>query len=276
MKWLRRIFNFYLNSSIHVSLGVVALVIVTYRTLNISCDKNLLFFIFFASITGYNFIKYSSLAKLHHRSLTESLRVIQIFSLISFVAMGYFIFKLSQSVLLACVIFGGCTLLYALPIFSRKRNLRSFYGAKMYTIAFVWAGVTVLLPVLQNELPISVDAWISFVQRFLFVTIITLPFDIRDLRYDVKEDINTIPKRLGVKGAKRLGIVLVFLFFILEYGKDQLVTIHLLSAVLISILSIILLLVSSDKQSKYYASFFVEGLPMMWVGLLSLFEMLLP
>lgn len=276
MKWLQRIFNFYINSSIHVSLGVVALTVVTYRTLNISCDINLLFFIFFASITGYNFIKYSSLAKLHHRSLTESLRVIQIFSLISFVGMGYFIFKLSQSVLFACIIFGGCTLLYALPIFSRKRNLRSFYGAKMYTIAFVWAGVTVLLPILQSELSISVDAWISFVQRFLFVIIITLPFDIRDLRYDVQEDINTIPKRLGVKGSKRLGIILVFLFFILEYGKDQLVTIHLLSVVLISIFSTILLLVSSDKQSKYYASFFVEGLPMIWVGLLFLLNYLLP
>jgi 4-hydroxybenzoate polyprenyltransferase len=145
----------------------------------------------------------------------------------------------------------------------------------MYTIAFVWAGVSVLLPVLQDGNAISVDAWISFVQRFLFVIVITLPFDIRDLNYDVEEKINTIPKNLGVKGAKFLGIVLLVLFFILECIKDQLVMIHLFSIVLISILSAILLIASSDKQNTYYASFFVEGLPMIWVGVLYLFSMLL-
>lgn len=275
MKWLQRIFNFYINSSIHVSLAVVSLVFVTYRTLGILCDVHVLLFVFFASVTGYNFIKYSSLAKLHHRSLTESLRIIQIFSLFSFSGMVYFGLKLSREVMLACIIFGGFTLLYALPIFSRKRNLRSFYGAKMYTIAFVWAGVSVLLPVLQNGITIPVDAWISFVQRFLFVIVITLPFDIRDLNYDIKEEINTIPKSLGVKGAKLLGIVLLVLFLIFECLKDQLVTIHLFSIVLISIFSAILLVASSGKQNKYYASFFVEGLPMIWVGLLCLFDILL-
>ncbi len=276
MKWLQRIFNFYINSSIHVSLGVVALVFVTYKALNIIYDVNLLLFVFFASITGYNFIKYSSLAKLHHRSLTESLRVIQIFSLLSFVAMGYFIFKLSHQVLLSCIIFGGCTLLYALPIFSRKRNLRSFYGAKMYTIAFVWAGVTVLLPILQNELVISIDAWITFIQRFLFVIVITLPFDMRDLRYDVKEDVNTIPKNLGIKNTKLLGVGLLVLFFILEFFKDQIPYKNVYPICFISVFSAIFLLSSSDKQYKYYASFFVEGLPMIWVGLLYLFDSLLP
>lgn len=275
MKWLKRIFNFYINSSIHVSLAVVSLVFITYETFNILYHKEFIFFVFFASITGYNFIKYSRLAKLHHLSLTESLRAIQLFSLLSFVCMIYYAIQLSYDVLFVCAIFGLLTLLYTLPVFSRKRNLRSFYGAKMYTIAMVWAGVTVILPSIDGSLELGVDVWITFVQRFLFIIVITLPFDIRDLNYD-REEINTIPKSLGIKYTKLLGVGLLVVFFILEFFKDQLLYKNMFSMCLISALSAIFLLASSDKQYRYYASFFVEGLPMIWFGVLSLLCTLLP
>jgi len=118
--------------------------------------------------------------------------------------------------------------------------------------------------------------WITFVQRFLFIIVITLPFDMRDLRYDVKEDVNTIPKNLGIKNTKLLGVGLLVLFFILEFFKDQIPYKNVYPICFISVFSAIFLLSSSDKQYKYYASFFVEGLPMIWVGLLYLFDSLLP
>lgn len=274
MKWVVRIFNFYINSSVHVSLAVVALVFVTCRTLDISCQKDFIFFVFFASITGYNFIKYSSLAKLHHRSLTESLRAIQLFSLVCFFCMMYYTIRLPYEVLFACVIFGIFTLLYALPVFSRKRNLRSFYGAKMYTIALVWAGVTVILPVLNSEQALQIDVWISFVQRFLFVVVITLPFDMRDLNYD-RDEIHTIPKSLGIKYTKLLGVGLLILFMIMEFFKDQFQYKNLVALCIVAVASALFLIRSSDKQSTYYASFFVEGLPMIWWGLLCVLPELL-
>lgn len=269
MKWIVKIFNFYLNSSIHVSLAVVALQLVTYLTLDISWDKNLLLFTFFATITGYNFIKYSQLAKLHHLSLTESLRIIQIFSLGSFCAMLYFLSKLNFDVLLACLVLGLITVLYALPVFSRKRTLRSLQGVKIYVIAIVWAGVVVLLPVFQNRLSIGWDELVMTVQRFLFVLAITIPFDIRDLRYD-DAAIGTLPARLGVRKAKALGIVVLVLFVLLEVLKDKITTEIIISSIVISIFSGLLLLFSNEKQSKYFASFWVEGLPIVWTALLLL------
>ncbi|MFT5889934.1 MAG: hypothetical protein ACI9Y7_000022 [Dokdonia sp.] len=274
MKWLQRIFDFYINSSIHLSLAVVALVFVTYSTLDILCQKEFILFVFFASITGYNFIKYSSLAKLHHRSLTESLRAIQIFSFACFLCMVYYAFFLSREVLFVCAIFGVLTLLYALPVFSRKRNLRSFYGAKMYTISFVWAGVTVILPVLDSMRELQMDVWVSFVQRFLFIVVITLPFDIRDLNYD-REDINTIPKSLGIKYTKFLGVGLLMVFFILEFFKDEIQYKNVFALCVVGMFLAIFLMASSGKQYKYYASFFVEGLPIIWWGLLYLIPILL-
>jgi 4-hydroxybenzoate polyprenyltransferase len=113
------------------------------------------------------------------------------------------------------------------------------------------------------------DVWISFVQRFLFVIVITLPFDIRDLNYD-REDINTIPKSLGIKYTKFLGVGLLIVFFILEFFKDEIQYKNVFALCIVGMFSAIFLMASSEKQYKYYASFFVEGLPMIWWGLLYL------
>ena len=80
MQVLRTIFSFYINSSIHVALAVCALVGVTWLTYGISYNLSLLGFVFFGTITGYNFVKYAGVARFHHRSLTDALKVVQIFS----------------------------------------------------------------------------------------------------------------------------------------------------------------------------------------------------
>ena len=263
MKWIVKIFKFYINSSIHVSLAVVALQLITYLTLDISQDKNLLLFTFFATITGYNFIKYSQLAKLHHLSLTESLKIIQIFSLGCFCAMLYFLNTLNGYVLLACFVLGFITVLYALPVFSRKRTLRSLLGVKIYAIAVVWAGVVVTLPVLQATHEVGWDEMIMSIQRFLFVVAITLPFDIRDLGYD-DVSIGTLPAQLGVKKTKMLGVLILVFFVLLEGLKDKITIEIALSTIVIAMFCVILLLYSTEKQSKYYASFWVESMPFLW------------
>ncbi len=250
-----------------MSFAVVSLVVVTCLSLDIMWDLQLLFFIFFATITGYNFIKYSRLAKWHHLSLTESLRSIQVFSFLSFIGLCYFAFKVSQDVILACAGMAILTVLYALPVFSKKRNLRALPGMKMYTICGVWAGATVLLPALQENRTIDWDIWVLLAQRFLFVLVITLPFDIRDLKYDATE-IGTIPSRVGVKKTKMVGVLLLILMVLLESLKDEITSLNLLSTLVIAIFSGILLIRASEKQSRYYASLFVESIPIVWLILL--------
>lgn len=252
-----------------MSFAVVALVGVTCITLDINGDENLLFFIFFATITGYNFIKYSRLAKWHHLSLTESLRSIQIFSFLCFFGLIYFTFQVAHEVILGCLVMAVLTVLYALPVFSRKRNLRALPGVKIYTIGVVWAGVTVLLPILQQAEVINWDVYIMLLQRFLFVLVITLPFDIRDMQYD-DVAIGTIPARIGVKKTKILGVLFLVVFVFLEVLKDEITSLNVLSTLVISIFSGTLLILASEKQSKYYASLIVESIPLVWLLLVFL------
>lgn len=273
MRALKTIFDFYIYSSIHVALAVFALSWVTLLQFDIEYDENVLYFIFFASITGYNFVKYFGLAKFHHRSLAKWLKTIQVFSGICFVIMGYFALKLEFNTLIYIGVFGLATFLYAIPIvpkkifLDKKKNLRSIGGLKVYIIAVVWTGVTVFLPLLNNEFDITDDIIITAIQRFIFVLVLMFPFEIRDLNYDSLK-LATIPQKIGVKQTKLVGLFLLIVFYLLNYFKDDINTTVLASYFIISSITLLFLVFSKQNQSKYYSAFWVESLPLVWLGIL--------
>ncbi|WP_372753402.1 hypothetical protein [Mariniflexile sp.] len=277
MQVLKQIFNFYINSSIHVALAVVSLTWITLKEYNISGNDGLLCFVFFASISGYNFVKYFGIAKFHHIRLATWLQIIQIFSFISFVLMCYYGLSLNPETLLYLAVFALITFFYAMPLipvslfFTYRANLRSVSGLKVYVIALVWAGVTVFLPIINNEYQLSVDIFITATQRFIFIIILMLPFEIRDLRFDSLK-LATIPQKIGVIQTKMLGTLFLFAFFLLEFFKDSVNSAQLLILFLISGITLLFLLFSSKEQGRYYSSFWVEGLPILWGLLVFLFN----
>ena len=172
MQYLRRFFEFYLNSSIHVALAVYCLSWLTLLDFNIPYQENVLYFIFFASITGYNFIKYFGIAKFHHRSLTKELKIIQMFSLVCFLLMCYYAIQLQINTIYAIGILGVITFLYAMPFLPRKifideaMNLRKISGLKIHVISIVWSGVTVILPLVDSGYDIDWDVILTAVIKF--------------------------------------------------------------------------------------------------------------
>jgi hypothetical protein len=270
MKLTKAIFDFYIYSSIHVALAVFSLSWLTLLEFGIDFDKVILSFIFFASITGYNFVKYFGLAKFHHRSLTSRLQFIQVFSLGCFFIMGYFAVQLTLKTLGYIFIFGAVTFFYAIPFLPKylyldtKKNLRDIGGVKIYIIALVWAGVTVLLPLLNNDYSFNLDVWLTASQRLIFVTILILPFEIRDLHFDSLK-LSTIPQKIGVKSTKIIGVFLGLLFFSIEFFKDELDPKHIINTLIITITAVFFLLLSKKNQSSYFSSFWVESIPILWL-----------
>lgn len=277
MQVLKHVLNFYINSSIHVALAVVSLTYITFMEFNIPKDTNLLFFIFFASVTGYNFVKFFGVAKFHHRSLTTWLKLIQIFSLISFVWMCYYALKLEMITLLYVVGFGMLTFLYAMPLFpvhrflDEKNNLRNIGGLKVFLIALVWTGVTVVLPLINNHSGlISTAILLSSIQRFLWVVMLMIPFEIRDLQFDSVK-LATVPQLLGVTGTKLLGLLLGIGYIILECLKDKTFGTNWIVLCIILVITLMLIVFSKEKQHKYYSALWVEGVPILWLVMLLLF-----
>lgn len=270
MRVLKLIFDFYLNSSIHVALAVCALVWVTLLDFNVGVDLEFIYFMFFASITGYNFVKYFGLAKFYHRRLANWLKYIQLFSLLCFVGMVYYAIKLPQETLIYFGVLGLITFLYAIPFLPKSyfidysMNLRAVSGLKTYVIAFVWSCATVIIPLIHEGYPIEFDVLITALQRFIFVSAVMIPFDIYDLNYD-NVKLATIPQKIGVRNAKIMGVILMILFYLLEFMKDELIPKTIKILAFISILTILLLLISRKSQSKYFSLFWVESIPIIWM-----------
>lgn len=281
MKILKGIFEFYINASIHVALAVCALVWITAFEYHFDPSYYLFGFVFFGTITGYNFVKYARAAGLHHRSLTKSLKTIQVFSFLCFGMVILCLAHLPTRILGVIGVFGLLTFLYAVP-FLKKKNLRTVSGLKIFIVGLVWAGVTVSIPLVWNHEGTSTtyvfddsNYWATFFQRFLLVIVWTFSFEIRDLRYD-DAALKTLPQLFGVRVVKILGAVFLLGVVLMEFFKDfsyhmdysEIGDTHWVGLLSIGLLTLTLLLVSEKKQSRYFASFWVESIPILWMLIL--------
>lgn len=262
MKLPQRLFAFYINSSIHVALAVMALTAITVWEFNLVVTKELYMFVFFGAITGYNFVKYAKIAGLHHRNLAYSLKAIQLFSALSFILFLVAVFSLQWNVLLIAASFGIPTFFYAVPLI-RHKNLRSFTGIKIFIVAFVWAGITVIVPVIAAQNGVSEDVILTFFQRIIIVVVLMLPFEIRDIPYD-SLNLKTLPQQIGVWGTKLLGEILLLICLLFEFFKHASEIAYIVSLLMFLVILGSLLIISKAHQSRYFASFWIEGLPVLW------------
>ena len=266
MKWLKHVFDFYLDASIHVALAIYALVQVTCITLNISPDYHVSFFVLFGSITCYNFIKYGEEAEKYILVASQYHKGIQFLSFLSF---GFAIYHgrfLSLNVWIGIVGLIFLTGLYALPVLPKAKNLRSWGGLKIFVVALVWAGTTVLLPVLANNQPVLWNVGVETFQRLIVIFILLIPFEIRDLAYD-KAELKTLPQRYGVARTKIFGGFASLLFFFSTFLKDDVSVEEVFVKGVLFIFLGGLMFITKRNQSKYYASFWVEAIPLFWYAL---------
>ncbi|SIQ25794.1 UbiA prenyltransferase family protein [Maribacter ulvicola] len=263
MALLKKIFDFYLDASIHVALAIFSLVHVTALTLDINVPIELYFFIFFGSISCYNFVKFGVEAQKYILVVNTYHKNIQFFSFGCLLVAGYQLFFLPERVMVGLFVLTAITGLYALPVLPKHKNFRSFSGLKILIVAAVWAGTTVVLPAVSELDVISWNVKVETVQRFLFVLVLLIPFEIRDLKYD-SPALKTLPQRLGVRGTKIIGYVWAILFYIATFLKTELEFAQIIVKTVLVLMVILVIYFTKINQKKYYASFWVEAIPLFW------------
>jgi len=270
MHWLKRLFDFYIDSSIHVALSVYALVRITLFSFDLHFDIVVSCFAFFGTIVAYNFMKYGSTAK-HYIVLESSYKkAIQIFSFCCFAVLLYFTISLNKDTLLIAFLLLLLCVFYIIPFFPGNKNFRNLQGFKIFIVALCWTGTTVFLPLINGASTIF-DMNVIFVllQRFLFVLILMIPFEIYDLKFD-EESLGTLPQRIGISKTKILGYSWIILFFVLG-------VLYKTNVPVLSIISALLfygILKSGKKKSEYFSSFWIESIPIVWFLLLLLINYL--
>ncbi|WP_304196798.1 hypothetical protein [Flavobacterium alvei] len=122
--------------------------------------------------------------------------------------------------------------------------------------------ITVYIP-FQTEKWLPIEFYLSLIQRFFLLISLLIPFEIMDSKTD-DSSLNTLPQLFGVDSVKLFGILLVIPFIILEFQK-----LHPSYLVLpVGIITVILINFTELHRNKYYTSFWVESVPILWLILL--------
>lgn len=267
MNVLKRIIDFYLQASIHVALAGFALVLMTFHMFALPVDFAMAGFAFFGIVVGYNFVKYDALARTRKVGLGRKIKAFAVISFLAFCGAAYCFLRLqfiTQAISLAFLLL---TLLYTLPFFPNRRNARNWAGVKIYIVAFCWVGVTLMLPVINAEIALTADFFIKFLQRFIFVFVLVLLFEIIDLAHD-DPHLKTVPQQIGVRNTKILAILLSVIFYFLEFFRAHVDQQQLLVNAVMVIILILLTAFANVRRSKYYTAFWVELMPVLWYALL--------
>lgn len=155
--------------------------------------------------------------------------------------------------------------LYLTPAFTNRQRLRDLGVLKIFYITFVWTWVTAFWPTYVFALDNSLE-WFTLLtlnlERGLFIFALTIPFDIRDLAFDRKEKLITIPGALGMGGAKlisivALGIHIVLLGWVLNAFQYPYYMIAFLA--IFSLLPAYLIINSTKDSSDAHFSGWIDG-----------------
>jgi hypothetical protein len=231
--------------------------------LNITTDNSVGWFAFFGTIVGYNFVKFDALARANKNKMRSRLKAIAIFSFVSLFMVIYFFSKLHYMTKIVASLFLILTILYTLPFFPNTKNARNWAGLKIYIVAICWVGVTVIIPIINSEISFQNYFYIIALQRFFLIFPLILIFEIIDLKTD-DPHLKTVPQQMGVKNTKILGFVLLIIFCGLGLFNGNFQFLELLLNFVIAIVIAIFLYFSNENCSKYYTSFWVESVPILW------------
>ena len=263
MLFIKKLFDFYIKSSFHLGLCVVSLYLTSIFKLQIDLNYYVLTFLFSSTIVVYNFIKYASTLPYYFFVNNAPIKKIQILSFFMGFFLLYSLFFLSFKALL----FGFCLflicVLYVFPINQSISNFRNRSKIKIFLVAICWSGSTVIFPFIESNSKDYSDLILLFVQFFLFVIVYTMPFEIRDLKYD-SNDLKTIPQIYGINNSKYISYVLIFIFISISVFSNGR-SVDLISDLLISLILIFITHITKENQTKYFSSFWVESLPVYWL-----------
>ena len=206
-------------SNLFIALCAAILTLGTYGLIEAEPNIFLVLHVFGVTLMAYNVQRLARLEKFSNR--TDQIRwylrnkwMLYTSLLIGVLLAGITLFFLPFKTLLYFSPLAAVSIFYSIPL-GKSLTIRAIPGIKIFLIALVWTGVTLALPMVMVSFEFDGSAGLLLFQRLLFVLAITIPFDIRDLKYD-ESRMKTLPQILGVKRAKRMAMGFILICLIIE------------------------------------------------------------
>ena len=263
MKW----FQFILSHSIFIAVCAVAMCFQTVTLLQLQTDNWLLGFVFFATLSSYNFYW------LFSKKIFGSVFYQQIFfkrerfkmALLAVYITGlitcYFQTSLTANLIWPALVLNALYIVPLLP-FKALRFTKRIGFLKTILLSFTWMYVTGFLPMQQSALLLTNFETGLLANRFLFMLLLCIVFDNRDVAVDKIKGLHSIATGLTPAAVNFLVLVLLILLigsvYILQYlGLD----VEQAVALLISAIAVgFIFYLSLQKRSYFFYYFFVDGL----------------
>lgn len=271
---LLKLIRFLSYSNIWVSLGAAFFTASTYVQFQTEINWLICFFVFSSCLAAYNFQRVfrgksiyggpkSARHKwiIRHKLLLWGLTAFGLAgsSVLFFIDMSWHVVGLIFVLALICFV-------YVLPIFYLKNKwyrLRDIPFIKPIIIAFVWVSACVYFPIYVSDIQANnLQLATTFLLKALFIIAIALPFDIRDLKYDIHYGTLTIPSIWGAQNTiKIIHFLVLFASVVSLFAWQQnAVSIAVLNAYLVSFFSVAWLAHRINKpQGELYFSFVIDG-----------------
>jgi hypothetical protein len=252
---MRFLFKFILTHSIFVAFCAVALCIETTFYLPIEISPQFYLLVFFATITTYNF--YWLLSKFYFKPLANVFNPSNFsYLLICFVGvLGAFYFGLQISLPITYLIFAGiCTLAYSLPLwpFVKFKLNKQLGFLKTILLAFTWAYITVILPVVSATASITSLTIYFFWIRFCFMLMLCIIFDNRDTSKDSINGLGSIATQFSGSAIDKIFYTILILFTIMSfYFVSYFYTLKLVLPFLVVGLFCLFLFIKSKTNKSY-------------------------
>ncbi len=252
-------------SNLFIALCAAILTLGTYGFIEASPDPHLILHVFGVTLMAYNMQRLVRLQKFTNR--TEQIRwylknkwMLYTALIIGMMVSSWTFLQLPLKLLLAFAPLALISFSYSIPFLPSKNGpmaVRDIPGAKIFLIALVWTGVTWVLPIQEAGISWSAMHYLIALERFLFIVAITIPFDIRDLRYD-SDSMRTIPQLLGYSKAKDLAIFLLIIcggihayveFFL---GPEKSIILKAIGTVFFILVAVLVSRMRADSRDTYF------------------------
>lgn len=276
-------------SNLFVSLCITLLAHQTYLLLKIPQENsfNVLALIFFSTFFTYNFQRIYRLQSVDLLGKLIGIRLgwmirnrkkLVVAAFFSILLSTYFLTQLSVNVFVFIIPLALFSVLYVLPVLPNKKAIRDLPFAKIFVISLVWSVVMVAIPVVNHfgfQGLLENSFLLLILEQFVFILAITLPFDVRDLRYDLESNIKTIPSYIRIKNTITLSHGLLILFLSLKWIQffylNQIDLSQFIATAITTSLTFIIIAFTSRKRGELFFSGFVDGtMILMYLGILYL------
>ncbi len=234
--------------------------------MHLAINFYLIAFVFFATLCSYNFHYllgyYSSGNKITFTNLSNRYTALLVL-MVGGIGILLF-FSAAHIRLLNVVISFLLTFLYSLPLLPVKQLAfaRKAGFLKTLLLAFTWMFVTAYLPLSQSEVAFTTAGVLLMIKRFLFMLMLCILFDNRDVTVDKIRGLSSLATALSANTMRWLIVIIFLLLFIINFllGQHGISTRQLLALQLAASINMIIYFLSTKKQGYFFYYFVVDGM----------------